>query len=108
MYPGIFTARNGRSGYAWNVVSAKWGASAHLKNDNWNAQNSFPKSIDFMFFGDVPWAPSSPDLSPIDSFLWEYLIGKVYIDRLCDLDELEENIIQEFRNLTYDILRKVV
>ena len=50
MYPGIFTIRNRRSGHAWNVVSAWWDTSAHHKSDKWNALNSFPKSIDFMFW----------------------------------------------------------
>ena len=31
-------------------------------------------------FGDVPWPPRSPDLTPPDFFLWGYLKGKVYIN----------------------------
>ena len=32
-------------------------------------------------FGDVPWAPRSPDLTPLHFFFWRYLKGNVYINR---------------------------
>ena len=47
-------------------------------------------------------------VTPSDFFVWEYLKGKVNINNYRDLDELQENIIQEIRNLISDILIKVM
>ena len=38
------------------------------------------------------WPPRSPDLSPLDFFLWGYLKSKVYNPRPATLDPLEQNI----------------
>ena len=38
------------------------------------------------------WPPRSPDLSPLDFFLWGYLKSKVYNPRPSTLDQLEQNI----------------
>ena len=46
-------------------------------------------------FCDVPWAPRSPDFTPLYFFCWGHLKEIVYNNRLRDLDELKENIIQE-------------
>ena len=59
-------------------------------------------------FCDVPWAPRSPDLTPLDFFLRRYLKEKVYINRPRTLEDLKMNICQEIRNITPDILRKVM
>ncbi|GBP23624.1 hypothetical protein EVAR_80241_1 [Eumeta japonica] len=42
--------------------------------------------------GDIPWPPRSPDLSPMDFFLWGYLKTKVYETNPPSFDELKENI----------------
>ena len=35
--------------------------------------------------GDVAWTPRSPDLAPVDFFLWEYLKKKVSVNRSSNL-----------------------
>jgi hypothetical protein len=43
----------------------------------------------------VPWPPRSPDLSPCDFFLWEYLQAEVFKHRPRSLDQLKEAIQEE-------------
>lgn len=43
--------------------------------------------------GPIRWPPRSPDLTPLDFFLWGYLKTEVYKQRSNDVDELRERII---------------
>ena len=45
--------------------------------------------------GDVNWLSHSPDLSPLDYFLWEFLKEKVYKNKLRILTQLKQNITAE-------------
>ena len=45
-------------------------------------------------FGDVPWPPRSPDLTPADFFLWGYVKSKVYITKPRNKSELKTRITQ--------------
>lgn len=49
----------------------------------------------------VEWPPRSPDLTPLDFFLWGYLKSKVYVTPPANLDDLEMRIRNEM-----DILRQ--
>lgn len=44
--------------------------------------------------GKVEWAPRSPDLTPLDFFLWGYIKHQVYQIRIRDLAHLEERILE--------------
>lgn len=44
--------------------------------------------------GPVGWPPRSPDLTPLDYFLWGYLKSLVYATPVDDLDELRQRIEQ--------------
>ena len=55
---------------------------------------NFPQRVIYRF-GDVPWPLRSTDLSPLDFFLWRYLKGKFYIDKLNTLQEMKLKIIRE-------------
>lgn len=41
------------------------------------------------------WPPRSPDLTPLDFFLWGYLKNRVYTTPPADLNDLQQRIIQE-------------
>jgi hypothetical protein len=41
------------------------------------------------------WPPRSPDLTPLDFFLWGMLKGKVYANKPSTIDELKSNISNE-------------
>lgn len=45
--------------------------------------------------GVIEWPARSPDLTPLDYFLWGYLKGKVYTTKPQNLDELRARIIHE-------------
>ena len=45
--------------------------------------------------GDIEWPARSPDLTPLDYFLWGYLKDRVYKTKPQNLDELRQRIIDE-------------
>ena len=45
------------------------------------------------------WPPRSPDLNPLDYFLWGFLKSRVYCPRPANLDQLEANIRREVNAL---------
>lgn len=49
--------------------------------------------------GPIHWPPNSPDLSPLDLFLWGYLKNKIYYNRSHTLEELTQKIRTEIREL---------
>ncbi|CAK1591478.1 unnamed protein product [Parnassius mnemosyne] len=56
----------------------------------------------------INWPPRSPDLSPLDYFLWGYLKGKVYDDHPTNLSQLKENITSEMRAIPTSLCQRVV
>jgi len=58
--------------------------------------------------GDIVWPPHSPDLTPPDFFLWDYLKSKVFTNKPHTLLELKENIIREIKAINVHIQQKVM
>lgn len=58
--------------------------------------------------GPIAWPPRSPDLTPLDFFLWGYIKDKVYVRTYDNVDELRERVIQAFRDIPRRILHKAV
>ncbi|VEN54798.1 unnamed protein product, partial [Callosobruchus maculatus] len=56
--------------------------------------------------GFIEWPARSPDLSPLDFFLWGYLKSRVYVCRPTTLQELRQRIITECELIRRDILEK--
>lgn len=50
-------------------------------------------------FGPVRWPPRSPDLTPMDFFLWGYVKGEVYATDVSTVEELRNRIIVAFEKL---------
>jgi hypothetical protein len=46
--------------------------------------------------GPVVWAPHSPDLNPINFYLWGHIKNEVYVTPVTNVDELWERIISTF------------
>jgi len=44
-------------------------------------------------YGPVAWPPRSPDLNPIDFYLWGYVKNKVYSTPVTTVNELWERIV---------------
>ncbi len=53
------------------------------------------------------WPPHSPDLSPLDFFIWNYLKNRVYMTALRNLEELKGNIAGEIENIDQKTLKHV-
>ena len=58
----------------------------------------------------VEWPPRSPELTPLDFFLWGHLKSKVFITPPADLDDLERPITAKINVLRQDraVIRRAV
>ncbi|XP_076237366.1 uncharacterized protein LOC143181061 [Calliopsis andreniformis] len=52
--------------------------------------------------GPVAWPPRSPDLTPLDFFLWEYVKQKVYGVEIESVDMLRDRIQNAFEEIKLD------
>lgn len=57
--------------------------------------------------GPIEWAPRSPDLTPLDFFLWGYLKQKVYSTPVPNLAELKRRITEHIELIEPDVLESV-
>jgi hypothetical protein len=57
--------------------------------------------------GPIPWAPRSPDLTPLDFFLWGHIKTNIYKTRIKDLDDLKTRITQEIQLIEKKTLHNV-
>ena len=57
--------------------------------------------------GPISWPPRSPDLTPLDFFLWGYLKSKVYAKPLASVCDLKRRITEEIMSISQDILDHV-
>ena len=59
-------------------------------------------------FGDIHWPSRSPDLTPVDFFLWGYLKNGVYAGRPHTTEELKQNIHREVTGIPIDVLNRTL
>ena len=57
--------------------------------------------------GPLEWAARSPDLTPLDFYLWGYVKQKVYTNYHNDLDELHTSITNVIHSIQLGILKTV-
>lgn len=57
--------------------------------------------------GPIRWPPRSPDLTPLDFFLWGYLKDKVFRTRAETLDEMSRRILEFCSVVDADMLERV-
>lgn len=64
------------------------------KNPHWmlEACTQYPQKLN-VWGGAFEWPARSPDLAPLDYFVWGYVKGKGYFTKLYDLEELMQPII---------------
>ncbi|GFW39735.1 uncharacterized protein TNCV_3189061 [Trichonephila clavipes] len=55
-----------------------------------------------------PWIPRSPDLTPVDFWLWGYLKSHVYLSSPSSLSELKDAIRREVSSILPDMLHTAV
>lgn len=61
--------------------------------------------------GVVEWPPRSPDLTPLDFFLWGYLKSRVYVSEVTTIEDLRQRIevaVTDFRHHQHEILPMVM
>jgi hypothetical protein len=54
------------------------------------------------------WPPHSPDLSPLDFYLWGFLKDQVYKTSPTTLKELKTNIRREIRGINHETCKAVI
>jgi len=52
----------------------------------------------------TPWPPRSPDITPLDFFLWGYVKDKVFSTPAPDITNLKARITDAFATVTEDML----
>lgn len=84
------------------------GATCHTSNDSLSAvREIFGKKV-ISKRGDINWPPRSPDLSPMDFFLWGYLKSKVFDTNPVSTEELKERIREEMQNISQNTCNAVI
>jgi hypothetical protein len=84
----------------------------YLQQDGATSHTSHASMAEIQsFFGDRViskglWPPRSPDLTPPDYFLWEYLKGRIYQNKPRIIDALKANITEEIQAVTADVLAR--
>ena len=57
--------------------------------------------------GPTPWPPRSPDITPLDFFLWGYVKDRVYATHVPDLNTLRRRITDAVASITQEMLHNV-
>lgn len=57
--------------------------------------------------GPIEWPPRSPDLTPLDFFLWGHLKSVVFKTQPDSIEDLQQRIIQECRAISPETFQKV-
>ena len=52
--------------------------------------------------GPIPWPPRSPDITPLEFFLWGYVKDIVYRTKVRDVSDLQQQIIETLDTVTVD------
>ena len=84
------------------------GATSHMARETMTLLRERFQGHLISRFGDVPWTPRSPDLTPADFFFWSYIKSKVYITKPRNLNELKTRITHETSLISAESLRKVM
>jgi len=58
--------------------------------------------------GEIEWPARSPDLNPLDFFMWGFLKNKVYYNRPHNIEDLKNRIRNEIGNIVPDMLERVI
>jgi len=54
--------------------------------------------------GPAPWSPQSPDITPLNFFLWRYVKDKVFSTSVPDITNLKARITDAFATITEHML----
>lgn len=103
--PGMLAQHDGFNDRTWFQQD---GAPPHTANITMaTLRAKFPNKL-ISRRGDINWPPRSPDLSPLDYFLWGYLKDRVYRSKPKTLTELKDNIEREIIAIPKDMLERSI
>ena len=97
-----------RPGFEYQVFQQD-GAPPHwtLNVRDWLNAN-FPQRWIGRLPSPMQWPPRSPDLTPLDFFLWGYIKSKVYRIPCPNLAELRQRIIEAFNEVSAEMIQRVI
>ena len=75
------------------------GAPVHYANI---VRNRLNENLNGRWIGSIEWPARSPDVTPLDFFLWGYLKHKVYGNRIISVQQLKQLIKDEIELLNLD------
>ena len=92
-------------GYNQRTWLQQDGATSHTSNTSLpRVREIFPGNL-ISRRGDINWPPPSPDLTPMDFFLWGYL---KYANKPTSLALLKENVRHEMAAITESVCRAAI
>ncbi len=80
-------------------------AQSHVARDTMAVLKSF---FNDRLISSGLWPPRSPDLSPLDYFLWGYLKDQVYSPEPATFEDLKVNIVCEIDRIPFSMLERVI
>ncbi|XP_034945009.1 histone-lysine N-methyltransferase SETMAR-like [Chelonus insularis] len=90
-----------------NIIWQQDGATAHRRRDVLNClDNLFPDGWIGLESWYREWPPRSPDMTPLDFFLWGYLKDKVYATPVLDEEDLQNRIIEEALAIPPEMIKR--
>jgi len=89
------------------IIFQQDGAPAHFSKEvrEWLNENFNDRWIGRG--GPISWAPRSPDLTPLDFYLWGYIKSNVYKTKVKDINELKNRIEKEIKAIKKETLQNV-
>lgn len=58
--------------------------------------------------GEIEWPARSPDMTPLDYFLWGYLKSKIYSNKPININDLKNRIMHEINKISAEMLQNVL
>lgn len=97
----------GLQGYNSQTWFQQDGATCHTSNASMEVvREMFPGKV-ISKRGNIEWPPRSPDLSPLDFFLWGFLKNKIYSNKPRTITALKGNIRAEMAAIPTATCRRV-
>ena len=94
------------------ILKEQWfmqdGAAPHAANDTVKLLREKIEERIISRRTENPWAPHSPDLNPLDFFLWGYAKDNVFKSTPKNLEDLKASITSFVRRIPVDMCKRVV
>ena len=90
------------------------GAPPHRTESTFNIlDNAFSDRVIALGYPDkkdkgIKWPPYSPDLNPLDFFLWDTLKDRIYSDPPGSIEDIKRKVSTEIRNIPVEMLERTI